>query len=222
MRVILMGGDKTVYFLAREFVSKGYELAVINRAADESAALARQFHNTLVIHGDGSDPHIQEEAGVRQADIFLALTPHDEDNLIACQIAQQMFGVPRTLAMVNDPDNEAVFRQLGVSAVFSTSRIVALLIEEQAGFDEITNLFPMADGRVAVAEVTLTANAPANGQSLAELRLPQASLIGGILRQDEFIVPHGDSRLQAGDRLILISGPDDYGDAVRILVGDEA
>lgn len=221
MYVIIVGGGRTVYFVARQFVGKGYQLAIISKNEDDCQLLARQFRRALILHGDGSDPRVIEDAGAHQADVLLALTPHDQDNLIACQIAQQMFGVPRTVAVVNDPDNEAVFRQLGVTTVFSTSRILGMLIEEQTGFDEITNLFPVAEGRITVTEVPIRQGAPALARSLAELELPEGSLVAGIIRGDTVIVPRGGSTLERGDRVLLISRPEQIGDALRILVGEE-
>lgn len=220
MRVILIGGGKTIYFLARQFISKGYHVTLINREADEAANLSRQI-KAVVVLGDGSDPVILEEAGARRADVVLALTGHDEDNLVACQLARQMYGVPRTVALVNDPENEAVFRQLGVTVAFSATRIIATLIEEQTGFEEIANLFPVAEGKITVSEVTVDADAPALGKSLQGLNLPEGVLVAGILRNGEAIVPRGTSRIELDDRLILVGQPENYGAALRALVGGE-
>jgi trk system potassium uptake protein len=220
MRVILIGGGKTTYFLAKQFLSKGYYVTVINRDPDEATLLSRQIRGVVVL-GDGSDPRILEEAGARQTDVVLALTSHDQDNLVACQLARQMYGVPRTIALVNDPENEDVFRQLGVTVAFSATRIIAVLIEEQTGFEEITNLFSVAEGRIVVTEIALQEDAPALGKTLQELELPEGALVAGILRRGEVIVPRGTSRLQLADRLILVGQPDSYGDALRALTGGD-
>ena len=99
MRCILVGGGKTAYFLARDFISKGYHVTLVVRNGGEATSLSRRVRAT-VLHGDGSDPELLEEAGARRADVLLALTPHDEDNLVACQLAQRMFGVPRTISVL--------------------------------------------------------------------------------------------------------------------------
>jgi trk system potassium uptake protein TrkA len=220
MKVILIGEGKTIYFLAKRFASKGYHLTIICPNPAEATTLSRQV-KAMVLVGDGSDPAMLEEAGARQADVVLSLTPLDQDNLVACQIAQQMFGVPRTIALVNDPDHEAVFRQLGLTAAISTTQIITSLIEQKAGFEDITNLIPVAEGRVNVAEVILRDNAPAVGQSLKELVLPENSLIACIIRAGQVIVPRGDSSLQTADHLIVMSLPENYGQALRILTGEE-
>jgi trk system potassium uptake protein TrkA len=220
LKVILIGEGKTVYFLAKRFASKGYYLTIISRDPAEATVLSRQVRATVLV-GDGSDPAVLEEAGVRQADVVLSLTPLDQDNLVACQIAQQMFGVPRTIALVNDPDHEAVFRQLGLTTAISTTQIITSLIEQKAGFEDITNLIPVAEGKVNVTEVSLRHSAPTVGKSLRELNLPENSLIACIIRDGQVIVPRGESRLQAADRLILMSLPENYGQALRILTGEE-
>ncbi len=221
MRLILIGGGETIetiYFLARLFSRRGHRVTVINPYPGEAQMLARRVEATVIL-GDGSDPAILEQAGARRADALLSLAPYDPDNLVACQIAQELYGVPRTMALVNDPDNEEVFRQLGISIVFSATRIIGGLIEGHTVFDEITNLFPAAEGRVQVTELELAAAAPAIGKHLHELALPANSLVASIIREEEVIVPRGDSQLQAGDHLILITLPEDQEDVLRLLTG---
>jgi trk system potassium uptake protein len=142
MRVILLGGSKTVYFLARQFVHRKYHVTVIDREHARCRKIAQQIGVT-VVRGDGTEVQRLEEAGARLTDVLLALTLHDQDNLIACQIAQRMFGVPRTIALVNDPDNEAIFKQLGVTMVFSTTRVITSMLDHETDFSEIASLMPV-------------------------------------------------------------------------------
>ncbi len=130
-----------------------------------------------------------EDAGARQADVLVALTPEDQDNLIACQVARQMFGVPRVLALVNDPDNEEIFKRLGVTEAFSATRIIATLLEEQAALEEVINLLPMAEGRIQVAEVAIGEKAPARDKTLQELDLPADTLVAGIICAGDVHIP---------------------------------
>ncbi len=221
MRVILIGGGETIetiYFLSRLFVRRGYRVTVVNPYPDEAQMLSRQVKATVIV-GDGSDPAVLEEAGARRADVVLSLTPHDPDNLVACQIAQRLYSVPRTMALVNDPDNEEIFRQLGISEVFSATRVIGSLIEGQTVFDEITHLFPADEGRLHVSEVVLDEQAPAAGKSLAELDLPEDSLVAAIVRNGQVIVPGGQDRLQVADRLILIGLPENQEEVFRLLAG---
>lgn len=218
MKIILIGGGKLTYFLAKQFASRGYYTTLINPNREEATALSRQLKAT-VICGEGSSLEVLGEAGAYQSDVVLALTTQDQDNLIACQIAQKEYGVPRTIALVNDPDNQAIFEQLGVTVAFSATQIIANLIEQQASSEEIKTFLPVADGKINVTEIVLQADSLAAGKTLDELQLPEDSLIACILRQDQTLVPSGDNRLREQDRLILISKPESYGQLLRLLVG---
>jgi len=219
MRVIIVGGGKPVYFLCRTFLAKGHDVTVINRDRDECVQMARSL-KTTVVHGDGSDPTILEEAGAHGADAVLSVTPNDQDNLAACQLARMEYGVPRVVALVKDPDNEEVFRKLGVTA-FSTTRIIASMIEQRTALDEIVNLIPLGEGRVNITEVRLKSDAPVVGRALREVALPPDSLVAVVLRDGEAIVPRGDTVLRAGDRTILITLPENHGPVLRAITGEE-
>jgi trk system potassium uptake protein TrkA len=173
-----------------------------------------------VFLGDGSDPEVLEEAGARQADVVLSLTPYDPDNLVACQIAQKVFGVPRTMALVNDPENEEVFRRLGITEVFSATRVIGSLIEGRTVYDEIIHLFPAAEGRLHVSEVVLDEGAPAVGQMLRSLPFPAESLVACIIRGEQVIVPDGEDQLRAADRLILLALPENQEQVLKFLTGE--
>lgn len=220
MKVLIVGGGAPVYFLCRVFLAKGHEVTVINRDPHECVQMARRLKAT-VVHGDGSDQRILEEAGAHGADAVLAITPNDQDNLAICQLAVLQYEVPRAVALVNDPDNEEVFRKLGVAA-FSTTRIIASLIEQRTALDEITNLIPAAEGKVNITEVRLPADSPVAGRSLQDLALPAHSLIAVILRSGEALVPRGDTQLQVGDRIVLITLPVNHGQALKAITGGEA
>jgi trk system potassium uptake protein TrkA len=222
-RLIVVGGGETietVYFLAKHFADQGYHVTVVNPHPAEAQMLSRRLEATVIL-GDGSDPAVLEAAGARRAGVLLSLAPYDPDNLVACQIAQKLYGVPRTLALVNDPDNEQIFRRLGIAQVFSATKVIGTLLQDQTAFEEITQLIPAAEGRVQVTEVVLNDGSPAAGQVLGELALPDDSLVAGIVRRGQVLVPGGESRLQVGDRLILITRPDNHQQVLHLLAGED-
>ncbi len=224
MRVILIGGGETIetiYYLARHFDRRGYRVTIVNPNPAEAQMLSRRVRATVLV-GQGSDPAVLEEAGARRADVFLSLSPYDPENLVACQIAQRLYGVPRTMALVNDPDNEEIFHQLGIPLVFSATRVIGDLIEGHTVFDEITHLFPAAEGQVHVTEVELPEDAPAVGKRLQELDFPRGSLVAAVIRSGQVILPDGASHLQAADHLILITLPESHEEVLRALAGEGA
>jgi len=218
MRVIIIGEDKLAYFLGKHFIAKHYTLAVIMPHPDQALALSHKLQAT-VLFGDGSEPTVLEDAGAYRADVLLALTAQDENNLVACQVAQKRFGIPRTIALVNDPANQAVFRRLGVTVAFSATEILGHLIEQQTDYKDIKALIPVAGGDVQVAEITLKPSSPAVGKSLKHLDL-QDTNIACIVRQGTVIIPKGWSYLQAADRLIVISKAGSHEAAYQAIMGD--
>lgn len=215
MHIIIVGSSKEVYYLSRLFISKGYSVTIINRKKEECVWFSRHLE-ALVIFGDGSDPQILEEAGASNTDAILAITPNDQDNLAICQLGMLRFNVPRTLALVNDPDNEIVFKKLGITAI-STTRILSSLIEQSTDFEEITNLIPVGEGKINVTEITLSKTSSIIGRSLQEIDLPESSLIASILRGNRVIIPRGGTVLEKGDRLVVITLPDNHGLVLRKL-----
>lgn len=218
MNIIMIGGGRAVYFLCRTFLSKGYGVTVINRDEEDCSWLARHLKAT-VVHGEGSDPQILEEAGVYSADAILAVTPNDHDNLVICQLAIHCFKVPRTLSLVNDPDNEEVFQKLGITGAFSTTRIISSLIEQRTGFEDIVNLSPACGGMVNVTEIVLRENSPVIGRLLRDIPLPDNSLVATVLRDGEPIVPRGGTTLFSNDRLIVMTLPDNHARVLKLLTG---
>jgi trk system potassium uptake protein TrkA len=219
MKVLIAGGGKTLYFLCRNFTAKGYEVVIINRDREECVQLARQLP-AMVVCGDGSDATVLKEAGAMGADVVLAITSNDQDNLVICQLASIQFGVPRVLALANDPDNTEVFEKLGVSA-FSTTHIVGSLIEQRASLEQIINLLPVGEGRVNVTEIMLDAGSPVAGMLLKDIALPENALVAVVIRDNQSIVPRGANDLRAGDRVVLITLPENHGPVLKTFTGEQ-
>ena len=129
----------------------------------------------------------------------MALTSSDEDNLVACQIAQQHFGVNRAIALVNDPALQTFFEQMGITVAFSATQILANLIEKRADFEDIASFLTVNEGQISVTEVVIDEESPALAKTLQNLNLPSGALIGSIIRSDKAFVPKGWTNLQVGD-----------------------
>ncbi|MEW5735882.1 MAG: TrkA family potassium uptake protein [Thermodesulfobacteriota bacterium] len=219
MRVIIVGSGRTLYFLCRNFTAKGHEVAIVNRNPEECAHLARQLP-ARVLCGDGSDAGILEDAGARKAQALLAITPHDQDNLVICQMASRMFGIPRVVALANDPDNVEIFEALSIAS-FSTTHIIGSLIEQRASLEQVVNLLPVGEGRVNITEVILDDGSPVAGKLLKEIELPENALVAVVMRNGEAIVPRGQNRLMPGDRVVLITLPENHGAVLRAVTGEK-
>lgn len=218
MKILLIGSGKLAYFLGQKFVEEKHRLTIINACRAEVEEFSHQIKATVIV-GDGTHPAVLREAEVEQADLVLALTPNDEDNLVASQISQQHFGVSRTIALVNDPALQNFFEELGITVAFSATQILANLIEKQADFEDIASFLAVDRGQISVTEVIIDEQSPAVNKTLQNLDLPEGALIGCIIRSDKAFVPRGWTSLKVGDRLILISQPEHYEQFIEALTG---
>lgn len=218
MRTVIVGGGKLVYFLSRQLTAKGYAVTLINQDPEECRRFARRL-KAEVVNADATIPRVLEEAEVAEADMLLALTQNDGDNLAVCQTAAARFGVRSIFSIVNDPENEVVFHRLGITSTFSTTSIIIPLIEQRARVDSITNLQPVVDGRLALTELRLEAGSPGAGTSLRDLRLPAGSLVVSVMRDGEAFVPDGSTILEAGDLVAFVADPDGYPTVLKRLGG---
>ncbi|MDN5338617.1 MAG: trk/ktr system potassium uptake protein [Thermotogaceae bacterium] len=204
MKIILVGGERITYYLARSFINKGFKVVVIHKNRVFCEELSKSL-KALIINGDGSKREVLEQAEPLKNDIVVALTPRDQDNFIICQQAKNIFSVERTLALVNDPENLQIFKELGIKNAISTTDLIASIIEQRLSVEEIINLIPVEEGKINITEIILGNNSPVIGKKLRDAGLPKGAIIGSIIRGNEIIIPYGDTMLKEGDKLLLIS-----------------
>jgi trk system potassium uptake protein TrkA len=216
LHIVIAAEEQPAYFMSRRLAAVGHEVVVVHESEAVCRSLARRL-STPVIHGDATDPRVLEDAGAGSADAVMALTPVDACNLAICQQARLRFQVPRALAVANDPDNEEVFRALGVEIAFSPTRVLATLVEQRASFADITSLIPVGDGRIHLTEVKLSPTAPVVGRLVKDAGLPPGAIVAYLVRDDQPLIPHGRSELRAGDRLMLVTLPGNHQPALEAL-----
>ncbi len=206
MYVVINGGGKVASYLARQLLESGNAVAIIEKREDIANKLVSELPgDPLIIHGDGCDSIFQEDAGVSRADVFVAATGDDDDNLVACQLAKVAFAVPRTVARVNNPKNEHIFHALGIEAISSTT-IISRLIEEEATIGDIRTLMALRKGNLAIVEIELPVDRCfVCGKKVADLNLPGDCLIVALIRGDDAVPVHGDTEMQPGDTVIALT-----------------
>lgn len=217
-KVLLIGGRSKAKSLAVSLLRRGYEVTVVNKTYQDCMMLA-EIKGITVINGDGTKPYILDEAGAEDCGISIAMTPRDEDNLVASQLCKKKFQVKKTVALVSDPKKTDFFRQMGVDSVVCAISTVTNIIEQQALIDEMANIIPIGEGRVQVVEVPIPGQCPTAGKKLWEIALPKQVIIGCILRGDTTLIPRGDTRIMGGDTLLMISGNGQEVAAIRALTG---
>lgn len=214
MRVVITGAGNIGRHLAAALAGRGHEVTVIEqsrRAADR----AREDLPTGVelLLGDACEPYMLEAAKLGQADVLVAATGDDEDNLVTSLLAKQEFAVPRVLARVNHPNNEWMFtEQWGVDMAVSPPHILTSLVEEEVSAGALVRLLKLARGSVTLVEMTLMGSSDCVGRPIYELRLPIDSSIVAILREGHVVIPQPETVLAAGDELVALSTPEAEGE----------
>ncbi|MFO8062470.1 MAG: TrkA family potassium uptake protein [bacterium] len=223
MDIIIVGDEIVIYFLTKAYIGKGHSVTVINRSREESEFMAKNT-NAKIVLGDASDPEVLEDAGVHTADYLVSLTPNDHDNLIICQLAQFKFGVSETFARVNDPDNEAIFKELGIKNIFSFTNDLASLIEQQSYVDDVLSLGPVSGGKIVGFAIDIKESSDVVGQQIMELELPPNTLILSIERGEDVMIPNGTTRITAKDRITIFTAAENQKKAVNLFLpsDDEA
>ena len=219
--VLLVGGRSKAKSLAQSLLQKGYRVTVINKDLSDCEKLAENEKLT-VIHGDGTKPYVLEDAGAGNMELAIALTPRDEDNLVICELCKKKFGASKTLSLLSDPQKTDFFYKMGVDSVVCAISAVTSIIEQQAFMEEMAKAIPIGEGRVQLLEVPITETDPAAQKQVWEINLPKEVIIGCILRRDQTLIPRGDTRILAGDILVLISGNEQEEIAILELKGGEA
>jgi len=218
MNIIIVGGGKKIHFLTKSFVSKGYNVTIVNDDYDYCKKLDK-MHDANIVYGDGTKPYILEDAGIAYCHMIIALTPKDPDNLVICQIAEKMYNVKKTFTIVSDPQNIDIFKKLGIDTVISTSDIISSLIEQRVTIDDINNLVPMEEGKITIMEVDINPDNPIIGHALSDVKLPEESIIGCIIRGDSAVIPRGNTRIAESDRLIILSLPGIQSEVLKVIRG---
>ena len=219
MRVVVAGAGNMGRHLALDLSERGHEVTLIEQ---ETAPAARARHDlpekVRVLLGDACEPYVLEEAKLGQADVIVAATGDDEDNLVVSLLAKQEFAVPRVLARVNHPENEWMFtEQWGVDTAVSPPHILTALVEEAVSVGDIVRLLKLQRGKVTLVELTLQEGSQVVGRPMYELRLPLDSAIVAIVRAEHVVIPQPETVLAAGDEVMAIATPEVEEDLRRAL-----
>lgn len=217
-KVLLIGGFHKANALASSLLKKGYEVTSINDNYKDCMVLAEN-NDIKVICGDGTKPYVLEDAEASYNDIAIALTQHDDDNLVICELCKKKYHIKKTVALVNDPKKTEFFYKMGIDSVVCAINAITSIIEQQAFMEEITTLIPIGEGNISIAEVPIPLTSPVVEKKIWEISLPKEVIIGCILRGEHSMIPRGDTRLLAGDILVLISSKENQIAAIKELTG---
>ncbi len=204
MYVIVAGGGKIGYYLTKTLVNEGYEVLLIEKDKQKVEIYSERF-GSVVVRGDACEASTLAAAGTGRADVVVAATGDDEDNLVICQMAKKKFNVPRTIARINNPKNEEIFRRLGIDRTVSQTNVILSLIEQEIPERSFVHLVTLKHAQLAVVEATVAPDAPVTGRALADIRFPPETVVMAVMRDGHVLVPNGTTRLEANDAVIALA-----------------
>jgi len=208
MYIVVIGGGKVGYYLARALLDEGHEILVVEKDPARTEFICNEL-GSVCVHGDGCEVTTLTEVGTGRAEMFIAVTGDDEDNLIACQVAKHKFNVPRTVARINNPKNEAIFKELGIDVTVSSTNIILESIQEEVPTHPLTHLLDIRDKGLEIVELKIPADAKTVGKKVKDIPLPPESRLFLIIpKQEKPQVPTASTVIQAEDHIIAVTTPE--------------
>ncbi len=217
MYIILVGGGKVGYYLTKTLINEGYEVFLIEKNPIKCNTYSERF-GSVIMQGDGAEAGTLAAAGAARADVVIAVTGEDEDNLVICQMAKEKFRVGRTIARVNNPKNEELFRRLGIDVTVSQTNVILSLIEQQIPNLPFVHLMSLRHADLAIVEAKVSEQSPVLDLPIERIEFPPQVLVSAILRHGDLIIPTGQTVIRAGDELICVTKRERE-DALQQLLG---
>lgn len=209
MFVVIAGGGRTGAHLAKMLININHRVCVIDHRKDVLARLHRELPTEVILDGNPLDVVVLEEAGLREADVFAAITAVDSENLTLCYLARERFQVDRTIARVNNPRNAWLFNErFKVDVALNQADILSGLIAEEMSMGDMMTLLKIRRGNYSLVEEKIPHNAMAVGMAIQDLNLPMNCVIAGIIRNGKLVIPRGPTTLFAEDEVLAIADVD--------------
>ena len=206
MDIIIVGGGKTGTYLATLLTEDGYRIRVIEARKDLVCGLREQFGERDVVLGNGADPLVLERAGILHADVVVAATGSDEVNLVVSTLAKMEYGVPRVVARVNNPVNAWMFNEgMGVDVGINQAELLARSVQEGLDLRDVFTILRLGKDGHAVVRVEVREGSRVIGEALRDVQLPGTTILVAIERRGGIVVPKGDTRFEAGDKIIAFT-----------------
>jgi trk system potassium uptake protein TrkA len=204
--VIVAGAGKVGWNLARELIDKGHEVTLLEASRRRYLVVEEELEHA-VQYGDATELWVLERAGISRADLVIAVTGDDEDNMLVCQVAKEKYLCDRVIARVNNPRNLQHFKLLGVQPVVSATDLILRLIEHEVPRYGLVHLLALEEERLEIIELEVLPDAPAAGTRVVDVGLPEGSLVISVLRDGQGFVPKADTVIEAGDEVLLVLDP---------------
>lgn len=218
MYFVIAGGGQVGFHLAKALLESSHEVMLLESDRRRAQVIEAEL-GSVVLNAPADEGRYQIEAGCQRADAVIAVTGEDPANLIICQLAKWKCNVPRVIARVNDPKNEIVFKALGIDETISSTRVIMNVIEQELPSGGFMPLMPLTGSHLELIEAEIAAGTPSAGKSIGTLGLPEGAAIGGIVRKGVVVHADDDTKLQVGDRIVVLSPTAAENDVRKALFG---
>ncbi len=219
MYIIVVGGGKVGYYLTKTLLNEGHEILLIERDHAKVETYSERF-GSVILEGDGAEAATLASAGAARADVLIAVTGEDEDNLVICQMAKHKFHIGKTIARVNNPKNEQLFKMLDTDVTVSQTNYILGLIEQAIPNRAFIHLLNLRHADLAIIEATIAEDSPVAHKSIGEIDLPVSCVIAAIARQADMIIPDPTTEILPGDEIIAVTHRTEEDELRRLLVID--
>jgi trk system potassium uptake protein TrkA len=206
MYVIIVGAGKVGWNLARELLEKGNEVTLIDGDRDRYLTVEQELEHNIQ-YGDATELWVLERAGISRADMVIAVTGDDEDNMLISQVAKEKYLVDRIIARVNNPRNRQWFDLLGIRPFVSATDLILRLIEHEVPEYGLVHLLDLPQERLEIIEMLLSGDSRVAGRRVGDLEMPEGTLLISVLREGKGFVPNPDTVLEAGDEVLAVLDP---------------
>ncbi len=204
MYIIVVGGGKVGYYLTKTLLVEGHEVLLIERSRLKVDVFNERL-GSVVIAGDGAEAAVLSEAGAQRADVVIAVTGEDEDNLVICQMSKAKFHVPRAIARVNNPKNEAIFQRLGIDVTVSQTEHILKLIEQKIPEKSFVHLLNLRHDDLAIVEAKVTEDSQVARKRVSEIHFPVNCVVAAIIRGPDPVIAQPNTEVLPGDELIIVA-----------------
>jgi trk system potassium uptake protein len=217
--IVVVGGGKLGTYLAKALLEENHEVIVVEKDEAKAQRLCQALDCEITRVGDGCDPIVLEEAGAGRSDVVVADTGDDEDNLVVCLVTKKKFPRPRTIARVNNPKNKRIFEELGIDSVVSSTEVVMKMVQQEVNVRDVAPLMSFKGGNLELVRLSVPEGSPANAKRLSDIKLPRHCVIVALERAGDVVVPDGDTTVESGDVMLIVTQPGATADLKQQLVG---
>ena len=205
MYIIIVGGGRVGYYLGRALLNEGHEVLIVEKNAHFCDVINEEM-GSVCVQGDGCEAATLAEVGTARADMLVAVTGDDEDNMVACQVAKHKFNVPRTIARIRNPQNEMLFKKLGIDVTVSATNIIMEAIEKEVPTHPLTHLLTRSDKGLEIVEIRIPPDSKTIGKPIKQIPLPEGTKLALVIPINRKpVIPKPNTVIREGDQIVALT-----------------